>query len=301
VNKSRLVLTGANGQLGKTIQKLWAQAPISDTFELLALDRQQLDIADSVSIQHALNDTEVDVIINAAANTAVDGAEENEGNKCQAFAVNEQGPKNLALWAKSNGSRLIQLSTDFVFDGTASSPYKTDDSPNPLGNYGASKLAGERAVAEILPGNSIVLRTSWLYSQYNDNFLKTMLRLMAERECLDVVSDQTGSPTSTGSVSQLIFKIVASGKEYGIYHWSDLAVISWYEFARAIQEEALAAGLIRHSIPINPISTDQYPTLATRPAFSVLDCSNTEADFACVRTPWREQLKLVIRELAQQE
>ena len=298
MTKKILVLTGANGQLGKTIQKLWAPAPIQDCFRLLAYDRRQLDITDPHSIQRALNGLKIDVIINAAAYTAVDAAEQSEVNAGLAFAVNERGPKNLAHWAQAADARLIHISTDFVFDGTAASPYPADARPNPRGVYAASKLAGEQAVLEALPKHAIILRASWLYSQYDGNFVKTMLRLLATRDSIAVVDDQIGAPTSTRSLSEVLFNIAASDKGNGIYHWSDAGSISWYDFAVAIQEEGVSTGLLAHSIPIKPITTDEYPTAATRPAYSVLDRSRTEADFACTATPWREQLKRVIQDLA---
>lgn len=298
MTKKILVLTGANGQLGKTIQKLWDPAPIHDCFRLLAYDRRQLDITDPQSIQRALNGLKIDVIINAAAYTAVDAAEQSEVNAGLAFAVNERGPKNLAHWAQAADARLIHISTDFVFDGTAASPYPADARPNPRGVYAASKLAGEQAVLEALPKHAIILRASWLYSQYDGNFVKTMLRLLATRDSIAVVDDQIGAPTSTRSLSEVLFNIAASDKGNGIYHWSDAGSISWYDFAVAIQEQGVSTGLLAHSIPIKPITTDEYPTAATRPAYSVLDRSRTEADFACTATPWREQLKLVIQDLA---
>ena len=298
MSKKTLVLTGANGQLGKTIQKLWGPAPIHDRFHLLAFDERQLDITDPHSIQRALNDLKVDLIINAAAYTAVDAAEESEVNAGLAFAVNERGPKNLARWAQIADARLVHISTDFVFDGTATSPYPTDARPNPAGVYAARKLAGEKGVLKARPNQEIILRASWLYSQYNSNFVKTMLRLLATRASIAVVDDQIGAPTSTRSLSELLFNIAASENGNGVYHWSDEGSISWYHFAVAIQEEGVAAGLLAHSIPIKPITTDEYPTLAARPAYSVLDRSRTEADFACTARPWREQLKRVIQELA---
>ena len=231
----------------------------------------------------------------------MDAAEESEVNAGLAFAVNELGPKNLARWAQAADARLIHISTDFVFDGTASIPYQTDAKPNPHGVYATSKLAGEQAVLEALPNNTIILRASWLYSQYNGNFVKTMLRLLATRDSIAVVDDQIGAPTSTRPLSELLFNIAASENGNGIYHWSDDGSISWYHFAVAIQEEGVGAGLLAHSIPIEPITTAEYSTLAARPAFSVLDRSRTEADFACTAMPWREQLKLVIQDLADPE
>ncbi len=297
MSKKSLVLTGASGQLGKTIQQLWASAAIANSFDLHAFDREQLDITDYNAIENSLSAMTVSVIINAAAYTAVDAAEENAASKALAFGVNAQGPENLALWARSNNTRLLHISTDFVFDGTGSSPYKTDDATRPLGIYGASKLAGEQVVTGVLPRSSIVVRTSWLYSQYRNNFVKTMLRLMSQRQSLNVVGDQIGAATSTRSLTQLLFNIVAREQAHGLYHWSDKGALSWYDFAVAIQQEGLAAGLLENSIPITAIASDQYPTAAARPAYSVLDCSRAEQDFACAVAPWREQLGLVIQAL----
>ncbi len=218
-----------------------------------------------------------------------------------AFRVNHKGPALLADWSAKNRSRLLHVSTDFVFDGDSKQPYQPDDDPLPLGVYGSSKLAGEEEIQERLPEASIIVRTSWLYSPFRANFLKTMLRLMKERDSLSVVADQIGSPTSTFSLAGLLLAVLQHESFTGIYHWSDGAAISWYEFAVAIQEEALAAGLLDRSIPIEPIATEQYPTPAARPAYSVLDPSRAETDFSFPHQDWRANLRAIVGHLAQAE
>jgi len=214
-----------------------------------------------------------------------------------AFAVNATGPGNLAAAAGEVGARFIHLSTDFVFDGAKSSPYRPDDRPNPLNIYGASKLAGEVAVREKSPG-ALIVRTSWLYAAHGHNFVKTMLRLLAEREQLQVVADQVGTPTWAGFLARALWAAAARPELRGIYHWSDAGVASWYDFALAIQEEALQLGLLSRAIPIEPITTAAYPTAALRPAYSVLDKSSAWRDLAIGGRHWRVALRIMLRELA---
>ena len=300
-NRKTIVVTGGSGQLGLTLQALWPHSALAASYDLLAVSSSELDITSADSISNALANSanrvnrEVAAIINAAAYTAVDAA---EADSEQAYQINETGVANLAAWAAEHNARLLHVSTDFVFAGNADSPYGQDSPVEPLGVYGASKLAGERAIARIWPQRSLVLRTSWLYSPYKNNFVKTMLRLMAERDSLNVVSDQIGSPTSTHSLAQVLFAALASDVEQGIYHWSDGAQISWYDFAVAIQEEGLTQGLLTKPIAINPIPASEYPTPATRPAYSVMDTAATQRDFACPVQDWREELRNVIAQLA---
>ncbi len=294
-NRKAIVVTGGTGQLGLTLQALWPHSALAASYELLAFSSSELDITSADSISNALANTDVAAIVNAAAYTAVDAA---EADSEQAHLINAAGATNLATWSAEHNVRLLHVSTDFVFNGKADSPYGPDSPVEPLGVYGTSKLAGERAIARIWPQRSLVLRTSWLYSPYKNNFVKTMLRLMAERDALNVVSDQIGSPTSTQSLAQVIFAALASDVEQGIYHWSDGAQISWYDFAVAIQEEGLAQGLLTKPITINPIPTSEYPTPATRPAYSVMDTLATQRDFACPAQSWRDELRNVIAQLA---
>lgn len=294
IAKRQILLTGASGQLGKTIQALWSQSELTDHYELHPVSRQQLDITSAEDVAKLFEELKPAIVINCSAYTAVDKAESDQEN---AYLVNEDGPKNLAISCAKNGARLIHVSTDFVFSGAFEKPIALDQATNPAGVYGASKRAGELAVIEKLSDSAVIIRTSWLYSPFNANFVKTMLRLMAEKESLGVVADQRGAPTSTSSLAQAIFKAINIPEVNGVFHWSDAADISWYDFAVAIQESALTTGLLKKAIPINPIKTSDYPTPAARPAYSVLDCSQTEADLGLQQLDWRTQLDQVLQKL----
>ena len=297
MTRNQIVLTGANGQLGLTMQALWPESRLSDEFELLCTDIDEMDITSEASINSVLDKNRVATVINGAAYTAVDKAEtETE----LAFSINQRGAENLAAWVKGAGSgcHLIHISTDFVFSGNSTTPYKPLDKPSPLGVYGESKLAGERAVMETVADAALILRTSWLYSPFQSNFVKTMLRLIAERDALSVVSDQIGSPTSTYSLAELLMKMLEEPTAIGVYHWSDSGNISWYDFALEIQALGIEAGILKNAIPIHPVSTQQYPTPAARPKFSVLDISETQAKFGLNPDPWQERLRYVINRLA---
>jgi dTDP-4-dehydrorhamnose reductase len=212
--------------------------------------------------------------------------------------VNQLGAENLARWCGDNNAYLIHVSTDFVFSGSKAEPYLPKDACDPQGVYGKTKQAGEVSILELLPQRSIVVRASWLYSEYGNNFVKTMLRLMAEKESLAVVNDQIGSPTSTHSLANFLITAVADKKHSGIFHWSDGGEISWYDFAVAIQEEGLKVGLLGRQTPIAPISTAEYPTPAKRPAYSVLDRSQSVLDYDLRTSSWREELVAVINRLS---
>ena len=236
-----------------------------------------------------------DFIVNAAAYTAVDKAEEEPQ---QAQLVNEEAVRCMARYARISGAQLVHLSTDFVFDGTKQSPYLPGDATGPLGVYGQSKLAGELAALEEAPESTMIIRTAWVYSEHGNNFVKTMLRLMREREELGVVDDQRGSPTYAGNLAEIIWHIHEQNLfTPGSYHWTNQANITWCDFARAIQEEALASGLLKRAIPINPITTDDYPTPAARPAFSVLNNTKLAKLVGIEPTPWRQNLKLMLSRL----
>ena len=295
VKSKTLALTGAKGQLGKTIQACWASNPLSDEYVLECFDRSQLDITSAASVSEILNSKDIDCIINAAAYTAVDKAESDPDS---AQAVNQLGAENLARWCGNNNAYLIHVSTDFVFSGSKAEPYLPKDVCDPQSVYGKTKQAGEVSILELLPQRSIVVRASWLYSEYGNNFVKTMLRLMAEKESLAVVNDQIGSPTSTHSLANFLITAVADKKHSGIFHWSDGGEISWYDFAVAIQEEGLKVGLLGRQTPIAPISTAEYPTPAKRPAYSVLDRSQSILDYDLRTSSWREELVAVINRLS---
>ena len=288
-----ILVTGASGQLGQTLVRLWEQSPIPQ-FQFSALPRAQLDISKPDLAAAVLSELQPTVIVNAAAYTQVDKA---ESDPDAAYLINEAGTATLARWAAHSGAQLLHISTDFVFDGSNTSPYLPDDQTKPLGVYGASKLAGEKALLAASNDNAAIIRTSWLYSEYGSNFVKTMLRLMAERDALSVVDDQIGSPTSTHSLARLIFAMIQKRDYRGIYHWNDGGSISWFEFAQQIKGQALQAGLLKKTIPITPIATSEYPTPALRPAYSVLDRSRALDEFECPALDWKQQLADVIAEL----
>ena len=210
--------------------------------------------------------------------------------------VNESGPRNVARACVEAGCRFIHVSTDFVFDGKFPLPYLPGDVPRPLGVYGDSKYQGEKAVVEETNGDALIFRTAWVYSVHGNNFVKTMLGLMREREQLGVIYDQVGSPTWARTLARTIWTAAVSFPEAkGMYHWTDAGVASWYDFAIAIQVEAVALGLLEKAIPIMPMRTSQYPTPAKRPAYTVLDCSTTWNDFSITPVHWRVSLREMLQ------
>ena len=289
-----IVVTGATGQLGQTLSQLWAESPLPQ-YQLKVLSRSALDIGKAEMTDTVLSELKPSVVVNAAAYTQVDKA---ESDAAGAALVNAQGVGAIASWVAANQARLIHISTDFVFDGTSKTPYTVDQQTNPLGAYGVSKLAGEQQVQALASECSAIVRTSWLYSEHGNNFVKTMLRLMRERDQLSVVNDQIGSPSSTHGLADLIFAMIPCQNYQGIYHWTDGASISWFEFAQEIQDQALQEGLLSKAISISPIATSAYPTPARRPAYSALDRSRALAEFECPVEDWKTQLRLVIRQLA---
>ncbi len=287
------VITGAGSQLARCLGLLAAPAG----WRARHLTRGELDIADSAQVAQALDETAPDCIINTAAHTAVDRA---ESEPAQAWRVNAQGVANLAGWCRRNDARLIHISTDFVFDGQSAVPYSPGDAEAPLGEYGASKLAGEREMDTLAPGRGAILRASWLYSEFGSNFVKTMLRLMRERDEIAVVNDQLGCPTSAHTLAALIWRIVEGEPGQGLYHWNDGAAMSWFEFAQEIRRQGLAAGLLRRGTPIRAISSAAYPAAAKRPAHSAMDRSRALAEFNLPAGDWRDALNRVVRALAGQ-
>lgn len=284
----RVLITGADGQIGRALRDT---APSSQL--LTALPRRDLDIADGEVVAACVAYQQPDIIINAAAYTAVDRAEE---ESILAERVNAQGPDHLACAARNVGARLVHLSTDFVFDGAASSPYRPEAPTNPLSVYGLTKRRGEEAVLRVLPEQAVVLRTSWIYDAQGHNFVRTMLRLMGAGGSVRVVSDQVGTPTAAHSVAKAIWKIIEHPQLHGIHHWSDAGVASWYDLAVAIAEEGAILGLVPSGIEVVPITTGEYPTRARRPRYSVLDKSS----LSTLEIPllhWREALRTVLREI----
>jgi dTDP-4-dehydrorhamnose reductase len=287
----KVLITGASGQVGRALQSL---KPAN--IELLALKRAELDISDETAVRRALSEFTPAVLINAAAYTAVDRA---ESEAQVAMAVNSLGPRYLATAvADIAGARMVHISTDYVFDGRGSKPHRPNDPTNPLSVYGHTKLAGEQAVLGVLGDRAVVLRTAWIYAPEGKNFPLTMVRLMKERGAVYVVSDQRGAPTAADSVARALWRIVERADVNGILHWTDQGSASWYEFACAIAEDAVSAGLLGHRASVSPIKTVDYPTPAMRPHNSVLDLSDTMKRLDLDPTPWRENLRATLRVLA---
>lgn len=282
-NPVKILVTGANGQLGKELKQLSSSFP---QFEFQFLSREDLPIHHFELVRNFFNAYHPAYLINCAAYTAVDRA---ESEKELAFQVNGEAVGVLAAVCKEKNCRFIHISTDYVFDGTATTPYKEDHPTNPQSVYGASKLEGEQQAFRFNP-DSIIIRTSWVYSEFGKNFVKTMLKLMQEREELNVVSDQVGSPTYAADLAAAILHIISSGKwEAGIYNYSNEGVISWYDFAVAIKE------LTGSNCKVNAIPTSAYPTPAKRPAYSVLDKSKIRGTFNMPVKGWKKSLAACIQ------
>ncbi|MGB3006983.1 MAG: dTDP-4-dehydrorhamnose reductase [Chitinophagaceae bacterium] len=278
----KIMVTGSTGQLGTELQKLSASYP---AFDYIFLSEDDLSILDFETVRHFFNIQKPHFLVNCAAYTAVDKA---ESDKEIAYKVNADAVGFLAAICNEFNTRFIHISTDYVFDGTASVPYKTDDKTNPQSVYGASKLEGERLAFYNNPG-TILLRTSWVYSEFGNNFVKTMKKLMGERDMLNVVNDQVGSPTYAADLAEVIMEIISSGKfEAGIYHYTNEGVINWFDFAVAIKE------LIGSTCKINPIPTSQYPTPAKRPAYSALDKSKITLVYNIKLKDWKTSLSTCI-------
>lgn len=282
----KVLITGAGGQVGRA---LVAQAPPATNVR--AVSHGELDIGDAAAVDRYVGDFRPEVIINAAAYTAVDKAENDEA---AAIRGNIEGPRHLAVAAAATDARLIHISTDFVFDGRSSTPYKPDDATNPLGVYGRTKLAGERAVLEALGDRAAVVRTSWVYAAQGGNFMRTMLRLMSERGAVRVIADQVGTPTAAHSLAEVLWRLAGQREMTGVFHWSDAGVASWYDFAVAIAEEAHARGLLPKLPQVTPIATHEYPTPAVRPSYSVLDKSASYAALQLTPVHWRENLRRIL-------
>lgn len=256
----KIWVTGANGQLGRSLRDLAATHP-SDKFQFLFLDKSQLDITHPEAVDTFFIRNKADYIINCAAYTAVDLAETEVE---EAFQLNADGVKYLADVCKEQNATFIHISTDYVFDGNSDQPYLPTDTPNPINVYGKSKLEGERLALETNP-KSFVIRTSWVYSDYGKNFYTTMIRLMSERDEISVVSDQIGKPTHARDLAAYIYTLIISeNTDFGIHHFSGSEQMSWYEFAKKIAAEK------GFSTQIHPIPTSDYPTPAKRPMWSVL-------------------------------
>ncbi len=283
----KILITGKNGQLGQQLQK---QAPAD--ISVIAHGRETLDIADKEQVFSVLSEAKPDVVINAAAYTAVDKA---ESEVEQAHAINARGPENLALACRELGIRLIHVSTDFVFDGKQSNPYQPVDIRKPVSVYGETKARGEEAIEAILP-EAIIVRTAWVYDSKGSNFATTMLRLMSERDQLGIVADQIGTPTWAGTLAKSLYALAQTPEASGTYHCADAGVASWYDFAVAIYEEGKAAGLLPQDceVQIGPIATSDYPTPATRPSYSVLDKTRLTKEAGVELNHWRQVLRAAL-------
>jgi dTDP-4-dehydrorhamnose reductase len=289
----KVLVTGAKGQLASDLVPLLEAAG----FTPVPFGSSELDISDGTAVSEAIKRVRPGVIVNTAAYTKVDLAEK---EKERAYAVNANGAAFLARSAKEAGCGIVHVSTDFVFDGKTPVPYAEEAEANPLSVYGATKLAGERAIAEATDEH-IIVRTSWLYGTTGHNFVKTILRIASEREVLRVVYDQTGTPTwsvDLASTLVLICKAIESGeKPWGVYHYSNEGVASWYDFAVAVCEEAAAIGMSLKCTHIEPILTSEYPVPATRPAYSVLNKAKIKKTFNAAIPHWRRSLATMIKEL----
>ncbi|WP_421132557.1 dTDP-4-dehydrorhamnose reductase [Alteromonas sp. A079] len=285
-----IVIIGKSGQLAFELSRELENSKHRVTF----LGRGDIDITSRESVEVTLAPLSADVLINASAYTAVDKAED-DTEACN--AMNSLAVKNLATFCKSHGIFMVHVSTDYVFNGLKGSPYLPNDPIEPQGAYGKSKAEGEIALLEILPDASCLIRTAWVYSSHGNNFVKTMLRLMAEKLQLGVIDDQIGTPTWAKGLAEACVSAAVNNIE-GVYHWTDEGVASWYDFALAIQELGIEKGLLNSAIPVLPIPSSQYPTPAKRPHYSVLDKQTAREAFAsCKPTHWRKQLANMLDEL----
>lgn len=281
----KILIVGGKGQLGRGLA---ATAP-SDA-QIVSHDIDTLDIGDANALRACVAQVRPDILFNAAAYTAVDKA---EGDEDAALLVNGTAVGTLADAARQAGARFVHVSTDFVFDGTSGVPYAPGATPNPVSAYGRTKLAGEQAAGD----DALIVRTAWVYAPTGGNFVRTMLRLIAERPEVRVVADQIGTPTYAPGLAKALWAL-ATQSVTGIHHYTDSGAASWYDFAVAIQEEALARGLLDKAVPVTPISTADFPTPARRPHYSVLDKTTT---FAALGTPaphWRTNLRVMLDEIA---
>lgn len=284
----KVVVTG-NGQLAWELERT-APSDVS----VHKLTRADVDLTDAEKLLETLEAIQPDVIINAAAYTAVDKAESDQE---MAYAVNRDAVQSLAKYCQSAGAYFLHVSTDFVFDGSNNTPYSPDSPKKPLGVYGESKSAGEDAIAETM-GNSnwAIIRTAWVYSSHGNNFVKTMLRLMGDKPQLGVIGDQIGTPTWAKGLAEACWA-AAKEKVQGIFHWTDAGVASWYDFAVAIQRLGVETGKLEKAIPVNCITTADYPTPAARPHYSVLDKAKILEALPLTSVHWQQQLAEMMAEV----
>ena len=281
VENKTILVTGANGQLGSEMQVITIAYP---NYNFLFVTKEKLAIDDEEAVKQYFLNHKIDYCVNCAAYTAVDKAETEVEN---ALLINGTAVGNLAAICKLNNTQFIHVSTDYVFDGTATVPYKEDNAVSPVNSYGATKLKGEELALQNDP-ESIIIRTSWVYSSFGNNFVKTMLRLMKDKEQISVVSDQVGCPTYAADLASVIMQIIVSenpASQAGIYNYSNAGVINWHQFAVAIKELSGSKCLV------NPIPSSQYPTPAKRPSYSVLDTTKIQENFNILIPEWKDSLQ----------
>lgn len=290
-NMQTILVTGANGQLGQEIAYL---SPFYTEYQFIFATKSSLDITQKNALCNFCQQNKVDIIINCAAYTAVDNA---ESERELADSINHYAVQTLAFCAKEYAIKLIHISTDYVFNGQNFKPYAEEDITAPQNNYGTSKLAGEKAMQAINPKNALIIRTSWLYSSFGSNFVKTMLRLGCERESLRVIDDQVGTPTYAANLAKTILDILPkiNNSAVEIYHYSDEGVSSWYDFAKEIMKMA------KLTCKVFPIETKNYPTAAKRPYYSILNKSKIKNDFKIDIPYWKDSLDVCLQKLGEKQ
>ena len=286
---AKVLITGAGGQVGRMLLETRPES-----FEAIACTHADLDIGTGEAVRDFVGRHRPAVIINAAAYTAVDKA---ESEPEAARRINTEGPGHLAAAAREHDARLIHISTDFVFDGAASVPYRPDSATHPLSVYGTTKRDGERAVLDAAPDRSTIVRTAWVYAAIGANFVRTMLRIMRANGAVRVVADQVGTPTAARSLAEALWRIAGNPEIRGIHHWTDAGVASWYDFAVAIAEDGAGLGLLPSEVTVTPITTAEYPTPARRPSYSVLD-KRSLASYGLSPIHWRKRLRAVLKEIS---
>jgi dTDP-4-dehydrorhamnose reductase len=288
----KALIVGAGGLVGRALA---TSAPAD--VEVIALDRAALDITDSAAVHAMVAAHRPDAIINCAGHIAVDRV---EAEKELAWAINANGPRYLAEALQPGNGRLVHISTNYVFSGNAATPYRVDADTSPVNYYGVSKRAGEVAVLDVLGDRAAVVRTSWVYGLTGRSFFNSILKALREKRLATVVDDQIGTPTSAPVFARVLWKIAADPKIAGMLHWTDEGVASWYDFAQAIAEDAIACGLVPPTAEVRPIVTAQYPTAVPRPMYGVLDKRSTVATVGEVPRYWRTELRALMAELSAQ-
>lgn len=285
----RVLVTGVSGQIGKALMSM---AP--DDYAVTGADRSVLELREPEIVRNKVQQLAPEIVIHAAAYTAVDRA---ESEREMAFRINADATREIARACEILGSRMLYVSTDYVFDGTGRRPYMPEDETNPINAYGASKRAGEQAVLDVLKDKGLVLRTAWVHASGGRNFFMKMLDLMREKKELNVVCDQVGCPSWAPEIARVLWKLAAVKRHAGIYHWTDAGVASWYDCSIALQEEATALGLLNREVRVRPIYTEDFPTPARRPAWSVLDSRQTVQITGVSQNHWRSNLRNMLKEV----